>query len=108
MLSLTSLSGELCMRSDTQETCTPKKPDIIRKTLPLWQTSADETGRLPLSALALGCCQTVYYQVWVPQNLAAVIPSGGSWTVQKSGILQVEVAFAQEEQCLDIAFKPCS
>lgn len=95
MLSLTSLSGELCMRSDTQETCTPEKPDIIRKTL-------------PLSALALGCCQTVRYQVWVPQNLSAMIPSGGSWTVQESGILQVEVAFAQEEQCLDIAFKPCS
>lgn len=80
-----------------------------RKTLPLWQTSADETGRLPLSALALGCCQMVYYQVWVPQNLSAMIPSGGSWTVQESGILQVEVAFAftQDERRLNIAFKRC-
>ena len=34
VLSLISLSGELCMLSDTQQAYTPEKLDIIRKTLP--------------------------------------------------------------------------
>lgn len=48
VLSLISLSGELCMLSDTQEAYTPEKLEIIRKTLPPLQTVAGETGRLPL------------------------------------------------------------
>lgn len=48
VLSLISLSGELCMLSDTQAAYTPEKLEILHKTLPPLQTSAGETGRLPL------------------------------------------------------------
>lgn len=39
VLSLISLSGELCMLSDTQQAYTPEKLDIIRKTLSPWRRS---------------------------------------------------------------------
>lgn len=49
ILSLISLSGELCMLSDTQAAYTPEKLDIIRKTLPPLQTMTGETGPLPMN-----------------------------------------------------------
>lgn len=48
VLSLISLSGELCMLSDTQQAYTPEKLDIIRKTLPPLETVTGETGPLSL------------------------------------------------------------
>lgn len=92
MLSLTSLSGELCMRSDTQETCTPEKPDIIRKTL-------------PLSALALGCCQTsVLSGVGTAEPFRDDSFRGQLHRTGKRN-LAGEVAFAQDEQRMNIVFK---
>lgn len=48
VLSLISLSGELYMLSDTPQTYTGEKLDIIRKTLPPLTTKAGETGPLRL------------------------------------------------------------
>ena len=48
VLSLISLSGELCMLSDTEEAYTEEKLDIIRKTLPPLTTVTAETGPLSL------------------------------------------------------------
>ena len=48
ILSLISLSGELCMLSDTEEAYTEEKLDIIRKTLPPLTTVTAETGALSL------------------------------------------------------------
>lgn len=48
ILSLISLSGELCMLSDTIDAYTDEKLDIIRKTLPPLTTMTAETGPLNL------------------------------------------------------------
>lgn len=48
VLSLISLSGELCMLSDTEEAYTEEKLDIIRKTLPPLSSVTAETGPLNL------------------------------------------------------------
>lgn len=48
VLSLISLSGELCMLSDTEEAYTEEKLDIIRKTLPPLTSVTAETGSLGL------------------------------------------------------------
>lgn len=48
VLSLISLSGELCMLSDTEEAYTEEKLDIIRKTLPPLTSVTAETGALDL------------------------------------------------------------
>lgn len=48
VLSLISLSGGLCMLSDTEEAYTEEKLDIIRKTLPPLTTMTAETGPLSL------------------------------------------------------------
>lgn len=52
VLSLISLSGELCMLSDTESAYTEEKLDILHKTLPPLRTSTGETGRLPLEYAA--------------------------------------------------------
>ncbi len=46
VLSLISLSGGLCMLSDTEESYTPEKLEIIRKTLPPLTSMTAETGAL--------------------------------------------------------------
>lgn len=46
VLSLISLSGGLCMLSDTEEAYTPEKLEIIRKTLPPLTSMTAETGAL--------------------------------------------------------------
>lgn len=46
VLSLISLSGGLCMLSDTEDAYTEEKLDIIRKTLPPLTTTTAETGAL--------------------------------------------------------------
>lgn len=46
VLSLISLSGGLCMLSDTEEAYTPEKLDIIRRTLPPLTSMTAETGAL--------------------------------------------------------------
>lgn len=46
VLSLISLSGELCMLSDTEEAYTHEKLDIIQKTLPPLTSMTAETGAL--------------------------------------------------------------
>lgn len=48
VLSLISLSGGLCMLSDTQDAYTQEKVDIIRRTLPPLTTTTAETGALKL------------------------------------------------------------
>lgn len=48
VLSLISLSGGLCMLSDTEDAYTDEKIEIIRKTLPPLTTTTAETGALSL------------------------------------------------------------
>lgn len=48
VLSLISLSGGLCMLSDTEDAYTEEKVEIIRKTLPPLTTTTAETGALSL------------------------------------------------------------
>lgn len=52
ILSLISLSGQLCMLSDAPEAYTPEKLDIIRRTLPVLTTRAGETGPMPVDYAA--------------------------------------------------------
>lgn len=49
ILSLISLSGELCMLSDVESAYTSEKLDILHKTLPTLTTRTAETGPLNLS-----------------------------------------------------------
>lgn len=46
ILSLISLTGELCMLSDSEEAYTSEKIDIIKRTMPPLETTTAETGML--------------------------------------------------------------